>query len=61
MKLSKLSDIELKIMVIKLLKALTDKYKELSENSNSMKNERKTINKNQTEMNNKILKIKHTP
>ena len=33
MEVSKLSDIEFKIMVIKMLKELTDNYKELSENS----------------------------
>ena len=37
MEVSKLSDIEFKIMVIKMLKELTDNYKELSENSISMK------------------------
>ena len=31
MEVSKLSDIEFKIMVIKMLKELTDNYKELSE------------------------------
>ena len=35
---SKLSDIDFKGMVIKLLKEFTDNYKELSENYNSMKN-----------------------
>ena len=51
MEVSKLSDIEFK-MVIKMLKELTDNYKDLSENS--MKKEIETINKNQEEMNNKI-------
>ena len=37
MEVSKLSDIEFKLMVIKMLKELTDNYKELSENSISMK------------------------
>ena len=36
---SKLSDTEFKIMVIKMLKELTDNYKELAENYNSMKKE----------------------
>ena len=47
MEVSKLSDIEFKIMVIKMLEELTDNYKELSENYNSMKKEIETINKNQ--------------
>ena len=33
MEVSKLSNIEFKIMVIKMLKKLTDNYKELSENT----------------------------
>ena len=41
---SKLSDVELKIMVIKLLKELTDNYKELSEKYNSMKKEIENYN-----------------
>ena len=45
MEVSKLSDIELKIMVIRMLKELTDNHKELSENYNSMKKEIETINK----------------
>ena len=45
MEVSKLSDIELKIMVIRMLKELTDNYKELSENYKSMKKEIETINK----------------
>ena len=32
MEVSKLSDIEFKIMVVRILKELTDNYKELSEN-----------------------------
>ena len=39
MEVSNLSDTELKIMVIKMLKEFTDNYKELSENYNSMKRE----------------------
>ena len=39
MEVSKLSDIEFKIMVIRMLKELTDNYKELAENYNSMKKE----------------------
>ena len=60
MEVSKLSDIKIKIMVIKMLKELTDNYKELSENYNSMKKEIETINKNQEEMNDKISEIKKT-
>ena len=55
---TKLSDIEFKLMVIKIHKELTDNYKELSENYISMKKEIGTINKNQEEMNNKISEIK---
>ena len=43
MEVTKPSDIEFKIMVIKVLKELTDNYKELSENYNSMKKEIETI------------------
>ena len=45
MEVTKLSDIEFKIMLIKMLKELTDNYKELSENYISMKKEIETINK----------------
>ena len=54
MEASKLSNIEFKIMVIRMLKELTDNYKELSEKYNSMKKEIETINKNQEEMKNII-------
>ena len=37
MEVTKLSDIEFKLMVIKMLKELTDSYKELSGNYNSKK------------------------
>ena len=57
MEVTKLSDIEFKIMVIKMLKELTDNYKELTENYISMKKEIETIKKNQEEMNNKISEI----
>ena len=39
MEVRKLSDIEFKIMVIRMLKKLTDNYKDLSENYISMKKE----------------------
>ena len=67
MEVTKLSDIEWKIMVIKMFKELrdnykelTDKYRELNENYTTLKKEIETINKNQEEMNNKILEIKNT-
>ena len=47
MEVSKQSDIEFKRMVIRMLRELTDNYKKLSENYNSMKKEIETINKNQ--------------
>ena len=56
MEAAKLSNIEFKLMVIKMPKELT----ELSENYNSMKKEIETITKNQEEMNNKISEIKNT-
>ena len=37
MEVTKLSDMEFKIMVIKMLKELTENYRELSESYNSMK------------------------
>ena len=40
MEVSKLADIEFKIMVIRMLKELTDNYKELSENYNYEKGNR---------------------
>ena len=58
MDVTKLSDIEFKLMGIKMLKQLADNYKELSENYIIMKKEIETINKNQEEMNNKISEIK---
>ena len=45
MEVTKLSDIEFKLMVMKMLKELTDNYKELSENNISMKKDIETINK----------------
>ena len=57
MEVTKLSDIDFKIMVIKMLKELTDNYKELSENYNSMKKEIKTTNKNQEEMKNMDMRV----
>ena len=60
MEASKPSVIEFKTMVLKMLKELTDNYKELSENYISMKKEIEIINENQEEMNNKISEIKNT-
>ena len=58
MEASKLSDIEFKRMVIRILKVLSDNYKELSWSYNSMKKEIETISKNQEEMKDKISEIK---
>ena len=60
MEVTKLSDIEFKIMAINMLKELTDNYKQLSENYISMKKEIEMINKTHKEMNNKISEIKNT-
>ena len=56
---SKLSDIEFKIMVIRILNELSENYKELQEsfkeltiNYTSMKKDIETINKSQEEMKN---------
>ena len=61
MEVSKLSDIEFKIMVIRMLKELTDNYKELSEKYNSVKTEIETIKKIQEEVKNKFFEMKNTP
>ena len=45
MEVTKLSDIEFKIMVIKILKELTDNYKELSEDYINMRKKIETMNK----------------
>ena len=45
MEVTKLSDIEFKLMVTDTLKELTDNYKELGENYISMKKKIETINK----------------
>ena len=46
MEASKLSDVEFKRMVIRMLKELSDNYKDLSGNYNRMKKGIETINKN---------------
>ena len=51
MEASKLSDIEFKRMVIRMLEELTE---ELSENFKGMKKEIETINKNEEEMKNTL-------
>ena len=60
MEASKLSDIEFKRMVIRMLEEFSDNYKELSGNYNSMKKEIESINKNQEEMKNTNPEIKNT-
>ena len=57
---SNLSDIEFKIMVIRMLKELIENYKELSGNYISMKKDIESMNKNQEEMRNTISKMKNT-
>ena len=54
MEARKLSDIKIKRMVMRMLKELTDNYRELSGNYNNMKKEIETINKNQEDMKNTI-------
>ena len=57
---SNLSDLQLKIMVIRILEELSNNYKELSGNYNSMKKEIETMNKNQKEIKNTIFEMKNT-
>ena len=47
---SNLSDIEFKVMVIRMLKELSKNYKELSGTYINMKKDIETLNKNQMEM-----------
>ena len=55
-----LSGIELKKkMFIRIFKELSDSYKELTGNYNSMEKEIETINKNQEEMKNTICGINY--
>ena len=54
MEANKLSEIEFKIMVIMMLKELTETYRELSENYNSMKKKTEIKNKNQEEIKNTV-------
>ena len=53
-----LSDIEFKVMVIMMLKELSENYKELSGKYISMKKDIETMNKNQDEMKNTLEGIK---
>ena len=64
---SQLSDTEFKAMAIRKLTELTDNYQkrhgnynELTDNYINRKNEIKTINKGQEEMNNTISELKNT-
>ena len=57
---SNLSDIEFKVMVIRMLKELSENYKELSENYISMKKNIETMNKNHLEIKNTIFDMKNT-
>ena len=59
MEVTKLSDIEFKLMVTEIHKEFRDNHKELSENYMNMKKEIETINKNHEEINNKISEIKN--
>ena len=55
---SNLSDIKLKVMITRILKELSDNYKELSGNYISMKKDIKTMNENKEEMKNIVQAIK---
>ena len=57
---SNLSDIEFKVMVIRMLKELSENYKDLSGNYINMKKDIETMNKNQSEMKNTISEMKNT-
>ena len=57
---SSISDIEFKVMVIRVLKALSENYKGISGNYINMKNDIETMNKNQEEMKNTIPKMRNT-
>ena len=60
MEASKLSDIEFKRMVVRMLKELTGNYKKLSGNYNNMKKEIETTSKNWEEIKNTISEIENT-
>ena len=54
------SDIGFKIMVLRMLKELSENYKELIEKYISMRKDAETINKSQEEMKNTISEMKTT-
>ena len=56
---NKLSDTQIKRMVKRMLKEVTDDYNEQIRNYNTIRRELETINKNQEEMNNTISEIKN--
>ena len=53
------SDIEFKIMVIRMFKELSDNYRELSGNYSTIKKDIETINKIQEEMKNTLSEMKY--
>ena len=57
---TKLSDIKFKILVIRMLKELSENYKKLSGNYISMKKDIETMKENQVEMKNIISEMKNT-
>lgn len=57
---SNLSDIEIRVMIIKMLKEFSKNYKELSGNYINMAKDIETMNKNQPEIKNTICDINNT-
>ena len=57
---SNLSDIEFKVMVIRMFQELSENYKELSGNYIIMKRDMETMNKNQERMKNTIYEMRNT-
>lgn len=60
MQANNFSEIEFKVMVMRMLKELSKNYKEPRGNYNGMKKEIETMNNNQSEMKNTISDIKNT-
>ena len=60
MKASNLSDIKFQVLVIRMLKELSETYRELSVTHISMKKDTETLNKNKLEMKNAISEMKNT-
>ena len=56
---SNLSDIEFKVIIIRMLKELSENYKELSGNYIRMKKDIKSMNKNQEEVKDTITEMKY--